>query len=213
MALEAGNSPGGGSRVGVRVMRYGIWRDFLLKDWCQYKDYGDRPGIGPKPPKLAPNRTGRVYFTDIESVSFHYSAEALARRLTLASPEKFVEEGALVILFPLRDHQASVLEIDGVPVPTTDGGAAQWISTSNIEFADDQLLFFVLPLAFLERDQAGEELTAEQANLRARWDLESARLIDDDYWKEVLIRFEEEARSGGKYPSGSDEIDDLLSEL
>lgn len=201
----------GGSRVGIRVMRYGIWSELLLKDWCRFMAYGNRPGLRPSAPTLAPNSIGHVYFTDIESIAGHYSAEALAHRLTLDHAKLFLDEGALVIIFPLGKEGAGVPVIGGAPIEKTAGGANQWITDSNVSFSTEQLIYYVLSSTFLPRDSHGEEPSPEQANKMARWELESPRLNDENYWREVLFQFKDSSRSEGLLPQGEEDLDEFLS--
>lgn len=204
-----------GSRIGVRVIRYGIWSDVLLKDWCRYKAYDHGGTHRPSPPTLAPARAKHVHFTDLESTSGHYSPEALARRLSLEHVEQFLEEGALVVLFPLAGCDASVPVLGGQPVVTTEGGAKQWITADNVSFSEEHQIFWVLPSALVARSQRGlENPTPDQANKFARWFLESARLTDEDYWNEVLLKYSESmASEGTSFPRDGDEIDSILSNL
>lgn len=185
-----------GRRVGVRVVRLGVWKEVLERDWCRFRLARHLGITGVWPPMLTHHRQQVVYFTDLPSIAACFDAEALALRLTLADVRRFRVEGALVIYFPLADLDVHVPEEEGAPQPLTAGGARQWIAPHNVPFGADMALFEVLPAVSCPAswDDAG-------------WRFANPRLADEFYWRTVIERRPE---SGDVIPRTTREFDELL---
>lgn len=162
----------------------------------------------PHPPTLAPMMRSHVFFTDLESVSGHYSAEGLATRLTLSNLPKFKDNGALIVIVPLGEHVARIPDEGNGPEPETRGGAKQWITESNIPFSTNQLLYWALPTEYVLHEYAD----IEEANKAARWEFLSPRLSDENFWRETINTFTSDQHGEDIVPRNQWEIGSLLED-
>jgi len=198
-----------GLRVGVRVIRLGIWRELLEIDWCRYLHAVDQGVSGVSPPMLTSNTQRIVFFTDMPSVASCFDAESLAERLALAEIDRFRREGALVVCFPLSGLEIRLPEIDGVEHLLTDGGGRQWIVPRNVPFSEESMLFEVLP-----RPQADEGLVddgeSQEGWLHVGWRYANPKLSTEAYRTAVLLGLE---ASGEYIPSDLADLDATLRSL
>lgn len=209
-----------GRQIGVRVIRLGIWKDLLEIDWCRYLAARSQSVTEVEPPMLTNHNQRVVYFTDIPSISCCFHAEDLAERLTLAHIDRFRDEGALVVYFPLAEVECRIPAEGGVPAPLTDGGARQWIAMRNIPFSEEAMITEVLPPAQDDEpfgpsnDPFGSGSSwhratshEQESTTDSRWNYSNPKLADPAYWERVIHAG---STSGSFVPSDREELEAYL---
>jgi hypothetical protein len=125
------------------------------------------------PPNLAQHVQKNVCFTDLGSLCGLFYPEQLATRLSLQGPERYSTDGAVLVMFNLRDTECTEYTVDGHRMAYTEGGARQWLTKENVAMSSDHFVYYVE-----SHSDPGEVDTT-----RPLWFLANPNLEDETYWE------------------------------